>query len=394
MPSAPLPACLIDISRLLARAGAGRLPTGVDRVCLRYIARWGVQARAVLIKQNWRRMLGTATSQALFEHLVQPRAFEAAGRMQWEIAKAMVPPWPSQNAEGALALYLGHTGLERPDFAPWLRRTGQRPVYLVHDLIPITHPEYCRAGEDAHHRQRMAVVLQTAAGVIANSSDTLRALAAFAAETGHSLPPTAVAPLASGLDKPSAATERPLGAPFFVTLGTIEPRKNHLLLLNLWRELVARLGAAAPKLVVVGQRGWECEQVVDMLERCAALRDHVIEVPNADDAALCRWLSHAQALLFPSFAEGFGMPLVEALGLGLPVLASDLPVFQEFAGGVPEWLSPVDGLGWLQAVLDYSDTQHPRRQAQLARLAHWHAPTWDDHFAAVDALLLRLGQSG
>lgn len=390
MPCAPLPACLIDISRLLARSGAGRLPTGVDRVCLRYVERWGTQARAVLLKKNWRRLLGPGTSAALFDLLQDGSTSDFSARLRWEMTKLMVPPWPSQDADGMLALYLGHGGLEQPGFADWLRCSRQKPVYMVHDLIPITHPEYCRAGEDGHHRQRMTVVLQTAAGVIVNSGDTGQALAQFADDIGLPLPPVAVAPLASGLGPAAQPSLAPLAGPYFVTLGTIEPRKNHLLLLGIWRELVARLGAAAPKLVVIGQRGWECEQVADMLDRCTALRGHVIEVPNCSDEGLSQWLMHAQALLFPSFAEGFGMPLVEALGLGLPVIASDLPVFKEFAGDVPECLSPIDGLGWLQAVCDYTDSQHPRRVAQLARLKGWHAPSWEQHFAAVDALLEQL----
>ncbi|WP_163778702.1 glycosyltransferase family 4 protein, partial [Proteus mirabilis] len=66
--------------------------------------------------------------------------------------------------------------------------------------------------------------------------------------------------------------------PTFVACGTIEPRKNHLLLLHLWRALAERLGAATPRLVLVGRRGWEAENIVDMLERCPAIREHVVEV--------------------------------------------------------------------------------------------------------------------
>ncbi len=175
--------------------------------------------------------------------------------------------------------------------------------------------------------------------------------------------------------------------PYFVVLGTIEPRKNHLLLLNLWRRLVEEFGQQVPRLVVIGQRGWECEQVVDMLERCEALKGVVVELNGCDDVALATWLHHAQALLFPSFAEGYGIPLVEAMSLGTPVIASDLPVFHELAGDIPEYLDPLDGEGWRKAVLEYTMLGSSLRNAQLVRLAGWQAPEWSAHFEKVDAFM-------
>ena len=148
----------------------------------------------------------------------------------------------------------------------------------------------------------------------------------------------------------------------------------------------------APQLVVIGQRGWECEQVVDLLDRCTALQGHVTELPRCGDQELATWLAHAQALLFPSFTEGFGMPLVEALTLGVPVIASDLPVFREVAGGIPDYLDPIDGLGWYQRVLGYLAVGGPMRCAQRVRMEGFRAPTWGEHFTVVESLLDRVGR--
>jgi len=167
----------------------------------------------------------------------------------------------------------------------------------------------------------------------------------------------------------------------------VEQQQVVLAWLNVWRELRERGTTPMPTLVVVGQRGWECEQVVDMLDRCERLRPHVIEVPHCSDGELARYLRHARALLFPTFAEGYGMPLVEALSLGTPVLASRLPVFREVAGDVPDYLSPIDGEGWLAAVLDHCAPSGPMREAQLRRLRGYRSPTWDKHFDAVERLL-------
>lgn len=167
-------------------------------------------------------------------------------------------------------------------------------------------------------------------------------------------------------------------------LGTIEPRKNHWFVLHVWRRLVELHGKQAPTLVIIGRRGWECENAVDMLERCAPLRGKVVEEGHCSDARLHDFLHHAQALLFPSFVEGYGMPLVEALVTKVPVIASDLPVFREIAADVPEYLDPLDGPGWISSVLDYAKPASQKRQSQLARIQHFEAPTWSQHFKAVD----------
>jgi glycosyltransferase involved in cell wall biosynthesis len=124
-----------------------------------------------------------------------------------------------------------------------------------------------------------------------------------------------------------------------------------------------------------------------MLERCPGLRGLVIEHSTMPDAEMTRLLIGARAVLVPSFAEGFGFPLVEALALGVPALCSTLPALRESGGEVPEYLDPLDGLGWRRAVLDYAEPSSPRREAQLRRLAGWRPRRWREHFAAVDWLI-------
>lgn len=220
----------------------------------------------------------------------------------------------------------GHSGLEKAYYAQFLQRSALKPLYFVHDLIPVTHPEYCRPGEAERHRFRMDTMLSTGQGVIANSAATLAELAAYAKASASPMPETAVALLAPArLPEPVTAS---LDAPYFVMLGTIEPRKNHWLLLQLWRQLIERLGQAAPRLVIIGQRGWECENVVDLLERCETLKGFVFERPDCSDSELACWLHHSRALLFPTFAEGYGMPLAEALAMG----CRSLPAICQYFG--------------------------------------------------------------
>jgi len=177
-------------------------------------------------------------------------------------------------------------------------------------------------------------------------------------------------------------------------VGTIEPRKNYAFLLQLWREIVLQRGPAhTPRLILIGQRGWECENTVDLLERCPSLRGIVHEINSCSDRELATFLHHAQALLFPSFSEGFGLPIAEALAAGLPVIASDLPVFREFAGPIPEYISPLDGAQWHTAILDYAHPSSPRRAAQIARIVQFTPPSWDAHFQSVNSLINQLRQN-
>jgi glycosyltransferase involved in cell wall biosynthesis len=380
---------LIDISRLMGRTGGGRLPTGVDRVCLAYLSHFGPRAQAILQSHGWRRIMPYRESQELFRLLLE-RGPHFLRDARLTLTRAYLPPWPSQDGAGRISINPGHSGLDDLGMPPWMQRTRQRPVFVVHDLIPLTHPEYCRAGEQERHIARLDALLKTGAGLVTNSQSTLDELEAFARRRGLPMPPAVAAPLAPAELPRTAASTPPLAQPYFVVLGTIEPRKNHLLLLHLWRDLALRLGPQAPRLVVIGQRGWECENVVDMLERCESLRGLVHELPACTDLQLGRYLRHAQALLFPSFVEGYGMPLVEALAVGTPVIASALPVFREVAGDVPDYLDPLDGAGWTRAVLDYAETGHARRTAQLQRMAGFEAPTWQRHFETVEGLLERL----
>lgn len=377
---------LIDITRLLDRAMRGKRPTGVDRVGLAYVERFGARARALLRFAGRWVMMSQKDSLRLFDWLQDPD-LRAAWRVRGLVAKNTALTWHTPDA-GAVLMNVVHSGLDDPDYGRRIQRYRLRPLYFLHDLIPVGFPEYGRPDEDARHRRRLETILTTACGLIVNSEVTGKEFEAYAASRGVAVPPWVAAHLAPPAF-PQPASEPPMREPYFVVLGTIEPRKNHLLLLNLWRQLVSDLGERAPRLVVIGQRGWECEQVVDMLERCHALKGHVTELSGCDDAVLATWLAHARALLFPSFAEGYGIPLVEALSLGTPVIASDLPVFRELAGDIPEYLDPLDGRGWRRAVLDYAAADSGRRSAQLTRMAGWKPPSWDEHFAVVEAFMDR-----
>lgn len=396
------PPIWLDLSRLLWRVFRGTL-TGVDRVELAY-------AEHLLVEASGRLQFLAFNYRGSFVVLPKDRAtaFIRAVGPAWEsgtlsrlapqalslFAGSLMPTGtlPRRPVGRPAPIYLNvshHPLAHTAAIARLLRHSGARLVPLVHDLIPLDWPEYVATAETLRHRRRLETIRRHASAVVANSNATatlLRpllppGLPVLAAPLG--VVPRRAAPLPAALE----------GVPFFLCLGTIEPRKNHLMLLHLWRRLTEMEGPV-PKLVLVGSRGWDNEQVLDLLDRCARLRPHVLELGRVSDGGVAALMDHARALLMPSFVEGFGLPVAEALARGTPVLCSDIAAHREIAGPVAEYLDPLDLPAWLEAVQDHAAPQSPRRTAQLRRLAGWEAPGWPGHIDAVLGLIEDLAVAG
>ncbi|MFA6031466.1 MAG: glycosyltransferase family 1 protein, partial [Myxococcota bacterium] len=365
--NAPL---LLDVSRLVWRRWAGLKPTGIDRICHAWMEHFGPRAQAVVIHRYGQAILPVHSSQALFGILAEPeRRRGEVPRFRAALASLAIRRGGHLRdrlpGKGRFWLNPGHTGLDKPGVAAWCRHRHLRPVHLVHDLIPITHPQFCRQGEDERHRRRMRTALETAHGIIANSAHTLDVLREFARDEARDLPAAIVAwpgtPRLPIAPRPSAVE------PTFVILGTIEGRKNHALLLALWRQMIEAGNMPVPRLVIVGRRGWQADTVFEQLDS-NMFGDRVQEAGPLDDAAIARLLAGAKALLFPSLAEGFGFPLIEALACKVPVIASDLPVFREIGQGIADLLPPGDQQAWRDAIGDYCSPDSQRRSRQIARI--------------------------
>lgn len=378
---------LIDVSRLIWRSWRGRPPTGIDRVCLAYLEHFGPRSQAVVQRHGRLFALTPGWSDRLRSVLLH-----GSGAARLELLTTLLPALATARAApprgGMTYLNVGHTGLDEPKLVAWIRKHQVRAIHLVHDLIPLTHPQYCRPGEAARHERRMSNALASASGVIANSRDTLYELTRFAASQGMDMPPSVVAWL--GVE---AICVDHLGrlepSPHFVSLGTIEARKNHVLLLQVWEQLVKSMGDRAPELVIIGGRGWEAEEAIGRLDQLGALDGHVREISSCNDLELQAWLRGAQALLMPSFVEGFGLPVMEALGHGTPVIASELPVYREIVGDIPTYVDPNDASAWEEAIRSFCE-DGPERKRQLHRIASYEQPRWKDHFQVIDRWLASL----
>jgi glycosyltransferase involved in cell wall biosynthesis len=394
---------ILDVSRTL-RFGKRRVPSGIDRVELAHARRWAspeappaafvatdLWGAFHLIQRTDVARLVAAIDEAWAADPEDPAPTRHAVALARRIGAAAMLGLGRRALRRELSepgpkafLLVSHRALERAAPIEAMRRAGAAFVPLIHDLIPWSHPEYARPGEPERHLARIRTTVALADGILVNSAATATALAPHLAAR-EAPPPVRIAHL--GIEQRRLPPAPVPLEPYFVTLGTIEPRKNHLLLLHLWRRFAEEMGPRAPRLFVVGRRGWENENILDMLERCAALRPTVTELPELSDRGVAELLAGARALLFPSFAEGYGLPLAEALALGTPALCSDIPALREVGGGVPDYLDPLDGAAWRQAILDYARPNSPARLAQLSRMAGWSPPAWEQHFAEVDALI-------
>jgi glycosyltransferase involved in cell wall biosynthesis len=331
---------------------------------------------------------GAPGPRASAPRVTQGRSGQAKGVLRWcaefgfPLGRSPVRYLP----EKARYINVSQFPLWIPRYFEWLeRRPDIKAVFFIHDLLPLDMPEYFRAAEYQRHRRRLENLARFGAAAIVATDAVAAGLSTHLKALGRPDMPIFVAPLPVSAAFCGAAERDPAleGTPFFVICGTIEPRKNHLLLLQVWRELVGRDGAAAPKLVIVGNRGWKYEAVVDLLERSPSLAQHVVEVGGLSTPALKRLLDHARALLMPTFAEGYGLPVREALAAGVPVIASDIPAFRDIAAKNLTLLSPIDGEAWLAAIRRMGAANAP-----LARTADPLATTaWRTYFEKIDAFV-------
>ncbi|MEZ5989205.1 MAG: glycosyltransferase family 1 protein [Planctomycetota bacterium] len=264
-------------------------------------------------------------------------------------------------------------------------RRGVRVVQTVHDLAFVDDPEAHGVEGGARLLTRFETALARADLVLCPSEATARALRRL----GRPLPPVRVVPFgadhvdARAADRAAGRREaaRLLGTdePYLVCLATIEPRKNHASLLAAWRSL----GDERPPLLVVGAPGWDTALVQRELRRPQPRLAWTGVLPDRD---LTDLVAGARALVYPSRLEGFGFPPMEALQLGVPVLAGDCEALREHLGAAalyadgrdPEVLAPAlarihadEGLG--RALVAAWQARRGRYRWDLAAAAHAEA---------------------
>lgn len=266
-------------------------------------------------------------------------------------------PADSAVPKGATYLNVGQLGLAVPLFFNWIeRRPDLVCAMMLHDVIPLEYPHLVRPGHAGHHARMVRTAARHADCLIFTSAHARDTVCRALARHGRMGVPNLVRPLPLpeafakvGDSFPSLADKS-----YFLVVSTIEPRKNHAMLLRVWKRLVERLGVHAPHLVLVGSRGFDAERILAPLGRDANLRGHVHEACGLPSPALASLTLGATGLLSPSLAEGFGLPVLEANALGVPTIASDIAAHREVANGATTLLACDDEDAWETAIAGLS----------------------------------------
>ena len=263
---------------------------------------------------------------------------------------------------------------------------GAHYLQVFYDLIPISVPEVVAAPLIPHFARAMAAMSVYSDHVFAISRYSQDDLAATLTKLGRSVPTTSVVPMGGTIDdaergaKPAADALEALGieGPFVLCVGTLEPRKNHALLFQVWRRLVGRHGAGAvPKLVLVGRVGWYMDDFMRQLKVTGFVEKTIVHLQGISNAELAALYDACLYTAFPSFSEGWGLPITESLARGKICVCSDVTSMPEAGGDHALYIDPYD----TTAAFDICERlifDPDYKAEQETRARGFVAPSWAD----------------
>jgi len=275
------------------------------------------------------------------------------------------------------------------------RASRCRSVLLCYDIIPLLYPEFYCSHDVEMFRRYWTKMFADAGRVIVNSHRVAADVRAHCEASGIPLCDVKVVPL--GFAPRPAGAVGALSLPsglepgrFALFVSTVEPRKGHGLLLDVWRRLLAD---GVPqrhrfKLVFVGRRGWMVEKLLARIDLAACdggLFRHFADLPDTELTALYR---DAAFCLYPSIYEGFGLPIIEAFSFGKAVLASSGGALPETVGACSPCLDPTDADAWYHVLGRWIEDPASRRPYEETIRVSFSHSTWDQaaaHFFAVAA---------
>lgn len=247
-------------------------------------------------------------------------------------------------------------------------------VVTVHDAAALLYPEAFSAWGRRFHARGLAAAARRADRVITVSQAAADEIAAHSAiDAGRirvvpngvdhvEVDPASRAEILGRLDLAG-------GDPYVLWVGSLEPRKGVGTLVSAMASLARRSESGEPRrsprarLVMAGYPGWLGDRLIEPADR-AALGDRLVQVGQVDDAQLWSLYAGAALFAFPSRHEGFGLPVLEAMSQGTPVICSDLPALRETAAGAARLLPPGDPGAWAEAIEDLLGDE-----SQMSKLA-------------------------
>lgn len=338
-----------------------------------------------IVTGRLRRISRSPRAQRTRRWIADRRRPRAAPRPELEALR--LDSWPSNG--WLLDLEAGwHDPVPRARLLPLLSGIGIRSIAVVADVMPEIHPAWFDTGSAARFGGWLRSHLAHSEHFVCISSCTEADLGEFAASIGVAVdgrtsvidlgadfltaePPTAEPPAA---DTPGArSTTRPGGPRRLLVVGTLEPRKNQALAIDVFD----RLSSDHPDLhlVLVGKQGWLVEDLVQRITTHPLFGERLTWESALDDDDLAARYRSAFLALVPSRYEGFGAPVVEGLARGVPTIASTGGALPEAGGDWCEYADPDDLDAWVRLVTTHLDDE-ARHRAAIEHVADYPAPSW------------------
>jgi glycosyltransferase involved in cell wall biosynthesis len=255
---------------------------------------------------------------------------------------------------------------------------GTTRVVTVHDLSLFAHPETHERRRVWRARRRLPLMTRAAAAVVTPTEAVRRELCEWLR-----VPPSkvfAVHEAARACFRPMGGGEAAgllrglgVGGDFLLAVGTIEPRKNLSALVRAFEDVLRERPSSPLRLVVAGGRGWLSGPLFEAIEK-SPVRGRVVLVGYVSDEQLRALYSACAAFVYPSFYEGFGLPPLEAMSCGAPVLAGNAPAVAEVTAGAARLFDPRDHAQLARALLELLGDEAARRalsEAGLRRAAQF-----------------------
>jgi hypothetical protein len=271
-----------------------------------------------------------------------------------------------------------------------IQKAGVQIVQMCYDLLPLVTPQYSgHATETLTNYAKK--IYPISSKIITISEHTKRDVKAWLSERKLTVPPIDVIRLGDDfhMTKPVAPSEVDRIGKFILCVGTIESRKNHTLLYYTYR-LAAERGIELPPLVIVGRRGWKTDDLYEILTHDLQVKDKFVILESASDENLSWLYGNCLFTIYPSFYEGWGLPISESVNYGTPCLCSNTSSMPEVAGDLVTYFSPFSTDECLKAVLDM--LKPGAIEASKERLKTYRPTLWDDTFESVKKGLGRINE--
>lgn len=244
--------------------------------------------------------------------------------------------------------------LHSPDFIPPAFGAQVR-IITVHDLNFLFYPEYLTADSRRYYNEQIEWAVRQADHILADSHHTR-----FDLMERLSVDPDRISTVhlaaSSVFEEKYRSTEiretldrHDLEPGFLLFVGTLSPRKNVKTILDAF-EILVREDSLDYRLVLAGARGWLSDELFAAIVE-SDFSQRIVHVPGLTDVQMAHFYASAAALVLPSFYEGFGLPALEAMHCGCPVISSNRSSLPEVVGEAAIQLDPEDITGWAEAML-------------------------------------------